>query len=228
MTYQEEFLFKLFNTEIWPEISNAHFVSELYNLANEVYEKHTIEGYMAALLIYHQITDEMIRTLLDSCQFYIQCRLFSVEISFKREKDKVFGFYLTELKNTMAFEGKEEFLSKCRELNSIRKDVVHKITRNESIQYVQNQMKNVKRKFEDIFKLFYEIYDWFWWWFKQFRKGGDWGEEFYKVKEKVLHLKESLEVETCPNKHTLQLELKKFEQLIHIVKRWEERDYQYK
>jgi len=119
-------------------------------------------------------------------------------------------------------EDKEKFISKCRNFNRIRIDIVHKIIRNKSLRDVQDQMGNVKEKFEEIFNLFFDIYDWFWWSFKEIRRREDWGEEFYKIEEKVVELQESLKLGTCSN--TSKQELKKFEELIRIVKRWKKRD----
>ena len=52
----------------------SRLLDELNELADKAFEKKTIEGYLASVLIYHQLTEEFIRILIESSTF-----LYSVE-----------------------------------------------------------------------------------------------------------------------------------------------------
>ncbi|MEO6023701.1 MAG: hypothetical protein ABIP64_11395 [Burkholderiales bacterium] len=68
------------NTERWPDFDRQYFLDELNAIADEAYDSKTTRGYLVALLIYHQLTEEMPCLLLDHIEFYVQLQLAPVEI----------------------------------------------------------------------------------------------------------------------------------------------------
>ena len=64
MTYLENIVEKIKDPEKWPEFNRPDFLEELNELADKAVAKKTIEGYLAALLIYQQLAEEMIKLLL--------------------------------------------------------------------------------------------------------------------------------------------------------------------
>lgn len=83
-------------------------ISSMKNvLADDVLSKDTKEGYLVALLIYHQVCKEMIRLLLDDAHFFIQLSIFPGEMTFPKKSIAMFGQILDELKSTASFDGKD-------------------------------------------------------------------------------------------------------------------------
>lgn len=63
MAYKDDILIKLEDSNKWPGFERPEFLDELNELADSSFEKKTIEGYLASVLIYHQLTEELIRIL---------------------------------------------------------------------------------------------------------------------------------------------------------------------
>jgi len=133
MTYKTEIIAKLSDSEKWPTFDKSDFLTELNIVADEAFERNTVEGYLAAILIYSQITEDMVKLLLECCDFIMQVAVFPMEIQFKRSNKRMFGQILSDLENTLSFENKQKFLDKCKELNEVRNRMVHNLTIRNSI-----------------------------------------------------------------------------------------------
>lgn len=178
MNYKQELINKVKNPDNWPAFERPDFLDNLNAVADEVFQKATIEGYLAALLIYHQICDELVRLILEDTQFYMQLALFPVEIYFPEMKRKVmFGQLIDELKSTVSFKKRDEFIEKCLELNRNRNDTVHQLTRKTTLLDVKRQASKAKSLFDEIFALFEGAHDFFSASFSDFQDDAeDWDE----------------------------------------------------
>jgi len=145
-------------------------------LADDALGKNTIEGYLTALLIYHQICEEMIRLLLDDAHFFIQLSIFPSEITFPKKNKAMFGQILDELKSTVSFDGKDDFIKKCGEINTLRIEIVHKLTRQSTLESIKSQLEKIRILFNEIYQLFDAAHDTWRVTFKDFRKDIDWDE----------------------------------------------------
>ena len=170
MTYQSEILLRIRDSDQWPSFDRVNFLNELLEIADESYAKNSVEGYLASLLIYHQVCEEMVRLLLRDCQFFIQLSVFPSEIIFQERRRAMFGQIIEELKTTVSFNHKEEFITLCTELNKARIDIVHRLTKQSSIVEMQSQLICVQELSYRIFDLFEYIHDEFRVAFKDFRK----------------------------------------------------------
>ena len=112
MAYQDDLIHLIKDSNKWPSFDRPDFLIELNVLADDALSKNTIEGYLAALLIYHQLCEEMVRLLLDDAHFFIQLSVFPSEITFPKKNKAMFGQILDELKSTVSFEGKDDFIKK--------------------------------------------------------------------------------------------------------------------
>jgi len=70
------------------------------------------------------------------------------------------GFYVNELKNSISFPGKEEFLEKVSSFNSLRNDAIHKMRKN-NLELVAEHIRTAKSTFDEIFELYDQIQDYF-------------------------------------------------------------------
>lgn len=170
MNYAKSLILKVRDSSQWPSFDRDDFLEELEELAFEAFSKKSTEGYLAALLIYHQLCEEMVRLCIRDSQFYVQLAVFPAEIRFPNNEKKMFGQLLEELRNSISFSEKEQFFSKCSELNGLRIEVVHKLTRQEAIFFLEMKLLDVSQLFDEISELFSSIHDFFRACFKDFKK----------------------------------------------------------
>lgn len=173
MAYKDDILIKLENPNKWPGFERPEFLDELNELADSSFEKKTIEGYLASVLIYHQLTEELIRILIESSTFYIQLRVFPQEFQDRKLKKKMFGQLIQELNQSILDEKIHIFVEKAINLNSLRIEIVHRLTTSETIKKVKKQCEKVQIIFNEIWKLFDEIYDNYRVTYKDFKKDID-------------------------------------------------------
>ncbi len=159
MTYQEKLLDRIKHNEKWPKFERPNFLAVLNAVANKAYAKNTVEGYLAALLIYHQLCEEMVKKLIECSNFFIQCAIFPNEIKEIDLKNRMFGQLLGELKRGAINKKIKIFIEKCENLNKLRIDMVHEITSKTSIADISRQSKDAKKYFDEILELFNDIYD---------------------------------------------------------------------
>lgn len=159
MNYKEGLLKKLTNAEKWPTFRRPNFLNNLNELADNVYYKGTVEGFLAALLIYHQLCEEMLKVLIECSDFLIQCSVYPKEIKTTKIKGKMFGQLLSLFEQGILDDDKRVLIDKCKKLNQLRIRMVHKITLKSSLTDIERQIKPVKDIFDEIYSLFDMIYD---------------------------------------------------------------------
>jgi len=175
--YQKKFLEKLSNSDNWPWFSNWEFLQELEDTANEFYNKWTLEGYLASFLIYIQLSEEMLKVLLDSYYFHIQCHLFPNEIKISEYKKLTFWQLIWELDKIMLTSWVLDLIDNCKKLNENRNKVIHKITKNPNLTQIKAITKKWKKDFDNISEIFLSEYDWYRVYFKDESKYMDEKEE---------------------------------------------------
>ena len=170
MSYEEDIKHRVRTTELWPDYESPGFLDTLDELAESSLAKNTVEGALASVMIYHQLSEEMLRLLLQSAQFYIQLAIFPAEMTFPERKRQMFGQVLEEVRNTMSFVNKAEILELAASLNRHRIDLVHKLASRQTIDDVVFQATEVKQIYDKLFTKFYDARDDFRVAFKDFRK----------------------------------------------------------
>lgn len=155
----EEFIV---SEELWPAFRNPESIAELERVAAEVYSKGSLEGSLSSILIYQQIAEEMVWVLLKDCQSMIKiCLMGQAEIIFSDQHKAMFGRLIDELKNTINFENKIEFIRECNALNSIRISVVHGLSKNTELAEIRTMAEQAKKHFESIRALYTESHKYF-------------------------------------------------------------------
>ena len=153
MDYLEEIVDRIKNSDKWPEFERPDFLEELNELADVAVSKRTIEGYLAAVLIYQQLTEEMIRLLLKDHQFYIQLSVFPAEMKFPKKRKEMFGRIIEDLKNTVTIDdSKFEIISLANGLNQIRIELVHGITKVPDLNQIEDKVIDAKKIFDELFQ----------------------------------------------------------------------------
>lgn len=135
--YAEALVARLKTPVCWPGIKTVEHLEQLQVLASEAKGRATIDGYLAAMLIVHQITEEFIKVLIEDAHFYTQLRLYPLPFQSKKNSKVMFGYLLSELKATVWFQNKKYIVEKAENLNKIRIDIVHGLTKPGALQAVE-------------------------------------------------------------------------------------------
>lgn len=159
MTYKEELKIKLNDREKWPNFKNPEFLQSLNDLADSSYGKKTVEGYLASLLIYHQLTEEMTRILIKCSDFMIQIRVYPQEFQEKDLSGKMFGQLIQILKQSINDDETKKFIQRAQELNKLRIRMVHKLIGKLTLEEIKRQCRKSKYQFDKIYTLFSDIHD---------------------------------------------------------------------
>ena len=159
--YERELRARLRDPNRWPGLKVPAFLNRLDGLANKAYLRHTADGALAAVLVYHQLVEEMVRLLLQDGQFFVQLAVFPAEIAVAEQKRQMFGQLRQELADGLDFPGKRPFLRGIGDLNAIRIEVVHGLARRGNLAGLRRQAKRAQRLYQRSFWLFSEAHDWF-------------------------------------------------------------------
>lgn len=156
----------------WPTFDRPEFLDQLNALADSSFHRKTTDGYLAAVLIYQQLTEEIILLLLECSDFLIKCAIFPIEIKFenKRERKLTFGHLLEHLKRAVDFPRKQKLIKNCEKLNTIRILLVHRLARKNSIGDINRTARKVKKIYDSIFKIYEGAHEEFRLAFKSFIK----------------------------------------------------------
>lgn len=153
MSYHKGIIEKLKDSDNWPGPQRAHFLDELNNVADETFNKKTTEGQLAAFLIYHQLTEEILRIIIDCSIFYIQLGVFPQEYSRNSSNGNIFGQIIQELKQSMLDDNTKRLIDQSQKLNALRIRMVHKLILESTLPDIRRQCKQAKKIFDNIFDL---------------------------------------------------------------------------
>ena len=145
MNDKKQIIAKLIDSEKWSVIYRPEFLEQLNIIADKIYNKKNLEGFISSLLIYHQLTEEMIKVLIDISTFFIQSNFLEFEYEAKDLRKKMFGQLINELDSCLKIEGTNDFIQKCKELNELRINAVHKITKNTDLVEFQKLCSKSKK-----------------------------------------------------------------------------------
>lgn len=149
------------NENRWPWFAEAVHLSKLTEIAADSYHKQTIEGYLAAILIYHQVAEEMVKLLLETNQFYIKAKLHPVEFKSKKITGVMFGRLSEELRGTVDFKYKEGLIQILGQFNTLRISIVHALTNPETMSKIEEKADEAQHLFSRIIWYFEFAIDWY-------------------------------------------------------------------
>lgn len=139
--HAESLVAQLKDPSRWPGFEAVDHLKQLQGLAGEAKGRRTTDGYLAAMLIIHQLTEEMIKILIDDADFYTQLKLYPLPLKATRTKEKgTFGRYLSDLKSTVWFQNKKYIVEKADRLNEIRNSIVHGLTKPDALSVVEQNV----------------------------------------------------------------------------------------
>jgi hypothetical protein len=80
-----------------------------------------------AILIFHQLVEEMLKVLILDTQFLVQVSFFGYRLEPTVRRKQTFGQLQQELRESVDFLGEGRFLSLADRINSVRIEIVHKL-----------------------------------------------------------------------------------------------------
>jgi hypothetical protein len=157
--YEGQLRARLKDSAQWPAFPDGAFLDRLDRTASHSMIRRTTEGYLAAILIYHQLAEEMLRLLIRDVQFLVQLGVFPSRITFRERPKLTFGQLQQELKDSVEFEGRIAFLRRVDQLNAIRIGIVHKLTKRGSLKGLAREARRAERIYKAVFKIFDQTHD---------------------------------------------------------------------
>lgn len=154
----DEIANRIMDSDSWPNIELPENLELLNEMADDCFSTGTFSGMLSSVLMYHQLVEAMCLHLLEDCHFLIQLSVHPATIHFKIPPNKMLGAYVSELKESVSFHKKDEFLEKVTTFNTIRNAAIHKM-RKSNLDEVSNSLRNAKLLFDEIFLLYDEIQD---------------------------------------------------------------------
>lgn len=139
--HAEAVLKRLRDPSAWPETVSLETFNELQSRAQEFIEKGGLDASLAAILLMHQLAEDLINTLLDDSLFFIQLKLYPLPYNPSRPRRLMFGQVLRELENTVWFQNKRYICERATQLNEIRVPIAHGLTKPGAISEVENNAK---------------------------------------------------------------------------------------
>jgi hypothetical protein len=158
MDYHKNILKKMKFAD-WPDFERGNFLNVLDQLAKEMHEKDTTEGYLASLLIYQQLSEEILRLLDKYSNLLIQCSVFPQEINFKDLDGKTFGYLIGAVENGLLDDELRKLLKICKDFNALRNRIVHKITLKNDVTDIRRQARQARKYYDKIFTSYEIIID---------------------------------------------------------------------
>lgn len=149
---------RIMDFDKWPNLQLPENLQLLNELADESFSTQTVSGMLASTLMYHQIIEAMCLHLLENCHFQIQLAVYPAMIDLSIKENKMLGRYVQELKNSITFHKKDDFIKKVTEFNDIRNDLIHKMRKNNPKTIIE-KAKDIKQIFDEVFELYDEIQD---------------------------------------------------------------------
>ncbi len=159
MSYQTDLL-KRMETADWPNFDRADFLAELEIMAGIMFERKSTEGYLASLLIYQQLIEEMLKLLVKYSNFVVQCSVFPQEINFpERRNGMMLGQVIGLLESGLMDDNIRNLIKVSRNFADLRNRLVHRITLKTSELDIRKQARQGKKYHDQIFTLFDAILD---------------------------------------------------------------------
>ena len=154
----DDVVLRIMNADNWPGLELPDNLELLNEMADESFSTQTFPGMLSAVLMYHQLIEAMCLHLLEDCHFLIQLSVHPATIQFSRPKNGMLGTYVKELKETVSFDKKEEYLEKITSFNAIRNDAIHEM-RKSNLEQISERLRSAKIIFDEIYDLYDEIQD---------------------------------------------------------------------
>ena len=160
MKYEDELLETLDNIvghlehKYVKDLENPYAPSYAFSQAIDFSKSDDFHKRILGLIVFHQISIELIKRLLHYCNFLEKICLYPNKIDFKTfKKNSSYSQFLEEFKFKVDFSGKKKLIQKIIELNKLRTKYAHQIVLDDSLYYPE-ETYHFPKMFKEIFDLF--------------------------------------------------------------------------
>lgn len=152
MTKEIQFLIKMKQFKLYEGFPNLQTAIFLQDDLDDRFTHNDYIDLLASTLLYHQIVENMLKSLLTQCYYLDIFNLYPIE----KQQEKIPKYFrkkLNLLKVKDEFDNKEEFLTKCSELNTLRNNLAHKFIDMNRDELVSNMniIKKIYHRIRDIY-----------------------------------------------------------------------------
>jgi hypothetical protein len=152
MTYEEDLIKKIHNTEGYLWWKESSILSELNGAAEDFCISANPEGKIASLFIYHQLMIEQLKLLIRYINFFIQLSLYPIKIQNKDfQNESQFAAIREYFKYTIEFKGKANILRLASEINRLRNEYGHGLKNKWIYTDCEKELINLQTDYEAFF-----------------------------------------------------------------------------
>jgi hypothetical protein len=134
-----------------PFFPNRAKMSELDGMAQDALSYDFEFGHLGAVLIFQQLTEEIVYSLLNCINVFLKTRIYPYELKRNYESGQMLGLAIKELGHSIEFENKDLILSSAREINRLRNKIVHKLLEKDHLNMIRGMSVEIKEHFERLF-----------------------------------------------------------------------------
>ena len=162
MKYEEKLVQEINNPDgyLWWQDSTP--LSSLDGVAEDFLVKNNIESRIAALFIYQQLSEEILKLIARYCDLIIRASLYPIKLTTTLNLDnKKFSEARGYIQNSIEFLNKSKLLSEIEKLNDLRNTYGHDLINNYSKVFSNTELSNLDDLYKSILSLFHSSTQWF-------------------------------------------------------------------
>jgi len=157
--HDRKLLSRLADSDAWPGFANPEFAERLERVAIRSLSRRTTDADVTAIIIFHQLAEQMLRVLIEDNRFFIALSVLPASIAFREQSRQTFGQVLQALRDGVEFPRKEHLLALAGDLNGIRNGVAHKLLQKGSLNGLRADAKRSHRLFDRMFSIYDDAHD---------------------------------------------------------------------
>lgn len=157
--YERELRKRLADSDSWPAFPNPDFASRLERVGLRALERRSTDGDVTAIVIFHQLAEQMLRVLVADTQFFLVVSAMPTPVTFHEPRRQTFGDVLQRVRFGVEFRRKDSLLSLAEALNNIRNDVAHRLLQRETLAGLRRDAQRARSLFKRIFSIYDTAHD---------------------------------------------------------------------
>ena len=161
MKYEESLAKHLMNPDGYLYFRDSSIHSYLDGIARDAFARDQADGHMAALIIWHQLAEEILRLLYSYSQLLIKAALYPTKLDEKGVGNESMGSLIQMHKQCVAYDRKSLIISHAGKINDLRNELFHGIIEHPTEDAIKEQAKSAKEYFDNLFKEWHEAMRWF-------------------------------------------------------------------
>lgn len=144
---------------LWFPESWSH--SYLDGMARDFIERGSPEEYFVAVLIFHQLVEELLRLLIRYSNLVIKASIYPIKVELSNGEDKTLGGLIKLHRYSVQYKNKSKIIRSANRLNDLRQRVAHKIIELPSEISIIEETQECEELFEDVFENWKSALKWF-------------------------------------------------------------------